>query len=116
WVLTRIEDELFATGPADGDVFAGGTVTGFAPALPGQFAALYVQTGMRARGKGLRDVRVAIKADLVAHKRCAFNLRRGNHDPIHCGTGIEDHHKRRSAHDQPNAGEKPSQVQLALTQ
>ena len=115
WIPAGVEDELFAAGPADGDVFAGRAVAGFAPALAGHLGAFRVQSRMRAAWEGARNICVTVQTDLVTNKRSTFNLRWRNHHLVHGGTGIEQQNKCDSAGNQPKAGQESRHIQFGLT-
>lgn len=76
-VLARIDDEL-APAPSGRDVFAARTVAGFAAREARPFQIVFVEAPVRTGGEDPRNVRVAIRARLVAHESRAFDFRRGN--------------------------------------
>lgn len=91
-IFAGVDDEFRrAAGP---DVFAAGTVAGFATALAGQGGVFKMQPRVRAHRKFTGDVRVAIGAGFVADEMCAGNFQRrddsggrgaGNHERHHAG-------------------------------
>ncbi|MDB6015895.1 MAG: hypothetical protein JWR19_384 [Pedosphaera sp.] len=92
-VLAGINDE-FATATAGGDVFAAGTVAGFAPLLAGHLRMVQMQPGMRTGRKHVTDGSVAIRTDFIADKSGALNLRRGHHRTRSGGAGAYQSAKR----------------------
>ena len=93
-IFAGINNEFFAAGSADGDVFACRAVAGFASALACHSAFFQMEPGVRACWKCARDVTVAIRAHLVPDERGALDHGRGNHGSLHCGTGAADQGKR----------------------
>ena len=84
-IFAGIDNEPLA-GAAQGHVLAGGPVARFAAILASHCGAIQVQARVRTRREDPRNISVAVGADFVAHKRCAFNLRRRHYRPVHGGT------------------------------
>jgi hypothetical protein len=79
-VLARIDDESFAAAQAArGDMFAAGTVAGFAPALAGHRRVLGMKPRVRAGWKSSHNVGMTIRAGLVADEMRAGDFQR-RHD------------------------------------
>jgi hypothetical protein len=79
-ILAGIDDESLAAAQAGrGDVFAGGAVAGFAPALAGDGRILRMNCRVRAGWKSSHKVGVAIRAGLVAHEAGTGDFQR-RHD------------------------------------
>ena len=85
-IVSWIDNKL-APSAAASDVFAAGSMAGFASAEPNQFAALDVDSGMRAGGKNPGIVGMALGTYFIAHELGVLNLRRHNHRAIRGGTG-----------------------------
>jgi hypothetical protein len=87
-VFARVDDKFFKTTAArHGDVFAAGTVAGFAAVLAGHFDVGDPQPRVWAARKNAGNVRVTIKTCFVAHVGGPFNLHRGYHRTV-CGAGV----------------------------
>jgi hypothetical protein len=102
WIFPWINNELFPACTANGNVFTGGAMTGFAPVLTCHFPLGQPQPGVGAGGKNPADICVAIQAHLVAHKLRAFNFRGLNNGAVERRAGPHQQGQR----DQPN----PSQA------
>ena len=76
-IVARIDDELRST--AGLDMFAAGTVAGFATSLAGHRHVFKMNARVRAGGKFLDDFLVAIRAGLVADVMRAGNFQRHRH-------------------------------------
>jgi hypothetical protein len=79
-VFARIDDESFAAAQASrGDMLAAGTVTGFASALAGHRRTFRMNPRVRAGRKPSHNVRMTIRARLVADEMRAGDFQRRNH-------------------------------------
>ena len=70
-----------------------------------------MQSRVGTRRKGAGDVLVAIRANFVAHKRCAFNLQRNHRRPVHAGAGNQQHANRPSAQGEGERRKAPRAAQ-----
>lgn len=87
-VFAGIENE-FPAAAADFDVFAAGTVAGFARARSSFDIRCKMQAGVGAGGKRAGVVRVTGEAGLVAGEMCAGDLGRNDDLTWHGAAGIE---------------------------
>ncbi len=72
-ILPGIDDELFASRPADGDMRARGTMARFTAVLGHLFASSHSQARVRTGGESACDFGVAIDAGLVTDKCGSFD-------------------------------------------
>jgi len=76
-IFAGIDDEFGRTARAN--MFAAGTVAGFATALPGHGGVDRMQPRMRAHRKFPDNIRVAIRAGFIAREMRAGNFQRRDH-------------------------------------
>src|SRR5580698_1039160 len=90
-IFSGIDDEAGrAAGP---DMFAAGAVAGFTTSLTGHGGPLNLQARVRAGREFTDDVRMAIRARLVADVVRAWNLKRGNNRGRTGGTRNQTKHQ-----------------------
>jgi hypothetical protein len=89
-LLAGVDDEFVeAAATAHRDVFAAGTVTGFATVLAGHAAIVEMEPRVRTGRKSASDVSVAIRAGLVANESRALNLKWFDSGAVNGGTRVE---------------------------
>jgi hypothetical protein len=95
-VAAGIDDEFVVTA-AGGDVFAAGTVAGFATLFTGEAGLFEMQARVRAGREGAGDGGMAIGANAVADERGAFDGGRSHDSAGECGAGVEEKNRRGNA-------------------
>ena len=106
-----VNDEL-ASSSASFNVLAAGAVTGFAPALACHSDPFDMQSAVGAGREDACDVRVTIRAGLIADKRRARHGRGQSQSPAATRTGIENNSDSSREH-QPD--EEPEIFQIVAT-
>ena len=115
-VLAGIDDEfLAATAARHRDVFAGGSVAGFAAVLAGHLGFVQMQPRVRAGGEGTRNVRVTIHAGFVPRESRPFDLRNRGQDIVRGGAGIERQNQGKGCRAQSDPGEPATALYLAFS-
>ena len=93
-IFAGIDDEFFQSAAAGHrNVLAAGTMAGFAAALGEHFGVSNPQSRVRTAREHAGDIGMTIKTRLVAHVGSAFDLQRGNNNPVG-GAGIEQQNQR----------------------
>ena len=87
WVVAGVNDEFCAA--AGFNVFAAGTVAGFATGFTDHCRIFKMNTRVRAGGEFSDDVGVTVRAGFVADVMRAGNFQRHDHRVRCCGTGIQ---------------------------
>ena len=91
--LSWIDDKSFeSTQTGRGDMFAAGSVTGFAAALARHRGGFGVNPRMWAGGESSHDVRMTIRAGFVADEMRSGDFQRRNN--LRRGGGARDNHQR----------------------
>ena len=92
-ILARIDNE-FATPASSLDMLASGAMTGFATRLTAVSGILDMDPGMGAGRKNSGDIRVTLRAGVIANIGCSWNVRRRNYRPSQSRTGnCEEHNQ-----------------------
>jgi hypothetical protein len=101
-ILSGIDDELFPSCPANGDMFTPWPVTRFASARARHCPIVTVKSGMRTCGKCSRNVCMAIGARFVADESRPLDHWRGNDGALNRRTGNSQQKERAKDCGEPN--------------